>query len=240
MRYVRDVSRRSVLALGSLTSAGALAACGNGRGDNGRGGGGWRPNGRAYKPVLSIYPEAEAALDVALAYDGQLTYCYPQPRQEGTSAVWSVTAAPDGTLTDPSGRTYPSLFWEGIAAKPFEQTEGFVVTRDRVTGLLEDMLGLLGLTDREAAEFITFWVPRIEQHERSLLTFAADQHSQVARYTFTDPGSGASIVPDVFVRVYLLVGEVPDQEVPEQTLASAPPRTGLTAVEWGGSDLRGT
>ena len=114
------------------------------------------------------------------------------------------------------------------------------MTRDRVTGLLEDMLGLLGLTDREAAEFITFWVPRIEQHERSLLTFAADQHSQVARYTFTDPGSGASIVPDVFVRVYLLVGEVPDQEVPEQTLASAPPRTGLTAVEWGGSDLRGT
>ena len=80
MRYVRDVSRRSVLALGSLTSAGALAACGNGRGDNGRGGGGWRRNGRAYKPVLSIYPEAEAALDVALAYDGQLTYCYPQPR----------------------------------------------------------------------------------------------------------------------------------------------------------------
>ena len=42
------------------------------------------------------------------------------------------------------------------------------------------------------------------------------------------------------MRVYLLVGEVPDQEVPEQTLASAPPRTGLTAVEWGGSDLRGT
>ena len=93
------------------------------------------------------------------------------------------------------------------------------------------------LAAQMAAEFITYWGPRIEARGRVLLTFAADQIAAIARYTMTESGTGAAIVPDTFLRVYLLVGDVPASGVPEQVLAPAPPRTGFTAVEWGGSEL---
>ena len=244
MQFVRCVPRRSALVLGSLVAAGSLTACGHGRNrrrnDDQRD---RRDNGRrvdrhekSYKPVLYLYPEESRDLRVRLDYDGELTYCYPEPRREGASATWSVTAAPDGALTGVSGRVYPSLFWEGTAHDAFEQTEGFVVPGEAAS-FLEDKLSVLGLSDREAAEFITYWGPRIEARGRVLLTFAADQIAAIARYTMTESGTGAAIVPDTFLRVYLLVGDVPASGVPEQVLATAPPRTGFTAVEWGGSEL---
>lgn len=246
MQFVRCVPRRSALVLGSLVAAGSLTACGRGRNrrrnddrrdrrDNGRRD---RRDGPApEKPVLYLYPDRSRDLRVRLDYDGELTYCYPEPRREGASATWSVTAAPDGALTGVSGRVYPSLFWEGTAHDAFEQTEGFVVEPGEAASFLEDKLSVLGLSDREAAEFITYWGPRIEARGRVLLTFAADQIAAIARYTMTESGTGTAIVPDTFLRVYLLVGDVPASGVPEQVLATAPPRTGFTAVEWGGSEL---
>jgi len=87
---------------------------------------------------LYLYPEESRDLRVRLDYDGELTYCYPEPRREGASAIWSVTAAPDGTLTGVSGRVYPSLFWEGTAHDAFEQTEGFVVEPGEAASFLDE------------------------------------------------------------------------------------------------------
>ena len=68
-----------------------------------------------YKPVLYVYPEREQSLTVSLDVEGELGTVYPAPdvletTDRGTQASWSVTASPDGTLTDQGGRTYPSLF----------------------------------------------------------------------------------------------------------------------------------
>ena len=49
------------------------------------------------KPVLYLYPEEETTVNVQLDYHGQLTTTYPA---YGDS--WTVTAHPDGTLTDPA------------------------------------------------------------------------------------------------------------------------------------------
>ena len=49
------------------------------------------------KPVIYLYPEAETEVTVSLDYGGELTCVYPA--FDG-GASWSVTAAPDGTLTD--------------------------------------------------------------------------------------------------------------------------------------------
>ena len=51
------------------------------------------------KPVIYLYPEAEADVTVTLDYDGELTCVYPA--MEGNS--WAVTAGPGGTLTDAAG-----------------------------------------------------------------------------------------------------------------------------------------
>ena len=58
-----------------------------------------------YKPVLYVYPEREQSLTVSLDVEGELGTVYPAPdaletTDRGTQASWTVTASPDGTLTD--------------------------------------------------------------------------------------------------------------------------------------------
>ena len=128
------------------------------------------------KPVLYLYPSRTMRLSVSLDYEGTLTYTYPTPQARADGAVtWRVTASPDGDLTDASGRHYPSLFWEGEGPTTFAQNEGFIVDADAATGFLEEKLSILGLSEREAAEFITFWGSRITERGRALVTFATDE-----------------------------------------------------------------
>ena len=189
------------------------------------------------KPVLYLYPSRTMRLSVSLDYEGTLTYTYPTPQARADGAVtWRVTASPDGDLTDASGRHYTSLFWEGEGPTTFAQNEGFIVDADAATGFLEEKLSILGLSEREAAEFITFWGPRITERGRALVTFATDEYARRAVYRFTDTSSGIEVVPETFIRVYVVIGEVPHTAVPEQKLVPAPARTGFTAVEWGGTE----
>ena len=196
---------------------------------------------RAYKPVLYLYPEQEQAVTVTLDLEGTLDTVYPAPDQatsaDGrTRASWTVDAATDGTLTDASGRTYPSLFWDATMALP-EPGSGFVVSRDEAVPFLEDKLAQLGLSDREAADFIAFWAPRIRSHEYTFVSFDASAYTQRASYGFTD-ASGEQIVPDTFIRVFMTISAASaNTRVPEQVLDPAPARTGFTAVEWGGAEL---
>ena len=74
------------------------------------------------KPVLYLYPEEETEVTVTLDLDGVLTSAYPD-YGEG----WSVTAAPDGTLTDGNGREFYCLFWEGAVETEYDFSAGFCV-----------------------------------------------------------------------------------------------------------------
>lgn len=191
------------------------------------------------KPVLYLYPQEEQQLTVTLDLEGSLDTVYPAPdnqraTERGTQASWTVTATPDGTLTDQAGRTYPSLFWDGAMTLP-DPDAGFVVSREDAVPFLEDKLAQLGLTDREAADFITYWVPRMRAYEYTFVSFDASVYTQRASYSFTDE-AGASVTPDTFIRVFMTIREADANTVVQpQTFAPPPTRTGFTAVEWGGA-----
>lgn len=61
-----------------------------------------------YKPVIYLYPEVETEISVSLTLNGALTCTYPAYRDG-----WTVTASPDGVLTDARGQVYNYLYWEG-------------------------------------------------------------------------------------------------------------------------------
>ena len=193
----------------------------------------------AYKPVLYLYPQKERQLAVTLDVEGELGTVYPAPErqvqtEEGTRASWTISAAPDGTLTDASGRTYPSLFWDGPVSLTSPE-QGFVVAREDAVPFLEEKLGQLGLSDKEAADFITYWAPRIRANEYTFVSFDASVYTQRASYSFTDE-AGASVTPDTFIRVFMTIREADANTVVQpQTFAPPPTRTGFTAVEWGGA-----
>ncbi len=90
------------------------------------------------KPVLYLYPETETEVRVLLDYDGELTCSYPAYRDG-----WSVTAQPDGTLTDKDGMVYSYLYWEGLGQAEYDFSEGFCVRGADTAAFLEQALASL-------------------------------------------------------------------------------------------------
>ena len=177
------------------------------------------------KPVLYLYPEEETEVTVTLDLDGVLISTYPD-YGEG----WTVTAAPDGTLTDERGREYYCLFWEGSLDTEFDFSAGFCVAGEETAAFLEEALADLGLTEREANEFLLYWLPRMEGNPYNLIAFQTQCYTDAARLDI-DPA------PDTLIRVHMAwKGLSAPVELPPQEL-TAVERIGFTAVEWGGTEV---
>ena len=178
------------------------------------------------KPVIYLYPEATTAVSVRLDYDGQLTCTYPT-YENG----WVVTAAPDGTLTDAKGQTYNYLYWEGVTAAEYDLTEGFCVAGADTAAFLEDALTQLGLTRREANEFIVYWLPRMEGNPYNQISFQQEAYTDSAKLTVTP-------APDSILRVFMVWKPLNKPvDIPAQTLPAFE-RHGFTLVEWGGAKVQ--
>mgnify|MGYP001743908770 FL=1 len=191
------------------------------------------------KPVVYVYPEEEQGLTMTIDVKGTLDMVYPAPErqvqtEEGTRASWTISAAPDGTLTDASGRSYPYVFWEGPVRQDTPE-RGFIVAREDVVPFLEEKLGQLGLSDKEAADFITYWAPRIRANEYTFVSFDASSYAQQVTYSFADE-AGAPVEPYTFIRVFMTIRAADaNEEVTPQVFGPTPTRSGFTVVEWGGA-----
>ena len=177
------------------------------------------------KPVLYLYPEKETEVNVRLDYDGELTCTYPAYGENG----WTVTAAPDGTLRDKAGQTYNYLYWEGLSHGDYDFSRGFCVPGEDTAAFLEESLEKLGLTRREANEFIVYWLPRMEPNPYNLIAFQWEAYTDHARLTVTPE-------PDSLLRVFMAWRplETP-AKLPAQDLPGFE-RIGFTVVEWGGAE----
>ena len=178
------------------------------------------------KPVIYLYPETETRVTVKLDLSGELTCTYPD-----YDGGWTVTAAPDGTLTGEHGQTYNYLYWEGEVANGFDFSEGFCVAGSDTAAFLEDALDRLGLTRREANEFLVYWLPRMQDNPYNLIAFQQEAYTESAKLT-------VSPQPDSVLRVFMAWKPLARPvDIPAQTLPGFE-RRGFTLVEWGGAEVR--
>ena len=178
------------------------------------------------KPVIYLYPETETRVTVKLDLSGELTCAYP-----AYDGGWVVTAAPDGTLTDEHGQTYNYLYWEGEGTEAYDFSKGFCVAGSDTAAFLEDALDRLGLTRREANEFLVYWLPRMQDNPYNLIAFQQEAYTESAKLT-------VSPQPDSVLRVFMAWKPLARPvDVPAQTLPGFE-RRGFTLVEWGGAEVR--
>lgn len=178
------------------------------------------------KPVIYLYPEQEIEVSVQLDYDGELTCTYPA-YEDG----WSVTAQPDGTLTDEDGKQYSYLFWEGETDVEYDMSRGFVVKGSDTAEFLQEKLSYLGLTPREYNEFIVYWLPKMQDHPYNLIAFQQEAYTDSAALTISPQ-------PDSILRVFMAYQPLEQPvEIEEQVLAPFA-REGFAVVEWGGTEIR--
>jgi hypothetical protein len=173
-------------------------------------------------------------LEVILGSPERVTVSYPS-----YDAGWRVLARPDGTLTDlASGRELYALYWEGLRSFETDFSSGFVVKGEDSAEFLEEKLALLGLSPREAEEFIVYWLPKLQGSEYNLIRFEdLDVIEKDMPLAFSSNGS--VVEPDTLIRVWMSFKPLSAYvEVPEQELTQVASRHGFTVVEWGGSEVK--
>lgn len=179
-----------------------------------------------YKPVIYLYPEEETEVTVKLSLDGEFMYTYPEYKDG-----WTVTAAPDGTLTDKSGAVYPYLFWDAKLNTEYDLSKGFCVKGEDTEAFLRDSLAQMGLNQKETDDFLEFWLRFMQDNPYNVISFQADAYTDAAKLTISPQ-------PDTTIRVFMTWYASDEAvDIPAQELVSAQ-RNGFTALEWGGQKIK--
>lgn len=181
----------------------------------------------AAKPIIYIYPEKETEVKVKLKNPEKLTCTYPRYKDE-----WGVLAKPNGDLIDlKNNRKLYALYWEGINTVKPNLKQGFIVEGENVAQFLEEKLEILGLNEREAEEFIVYWLPLMEKNKYNYIRFETiDEINE-------NMGLEITPEPETLIRINMeFKGLRKPFEVEEQQLEKVE-RKGYTVVEWGGTKL---
>lgn len=181
-----------------------------------------------FKPIIYLYPEETTAVHVKLGAPERISASYPE-----YADGWDVTAYPCGKLIDnDTGRELYGLYWEGKDVDLEIGDSGFIVRSEDVAKFLEEKLAILGLNDREAEEFIVYWLPKLQANEYNLVRFA--DKAEIDKYMPLEITSN----PDTIIRILMLTKVIDAPiDIDEQDLGETPTRDGFTVVEWGGSEL---
>lgn len=180
----------------------------------------------AKKPNIYLYPETETEITVIFGKPGYLTLSIPE-YNDG----WTVTASPDGTLTDKDKNSYDYLFYEALVKrKAFSTEEGFVITANKRAEAFREILASYGFNEQETADFIEYWADYLKDGTdyvmHPMLTEGVDNAMPL---TF-------SVKPDGIYRIWFGFAEYSGDEImpPEITPIV---RKGFTVIEWGGAVL---
>ena len=179
------------------------------------------------KPMIYLYPQEETNVTIKLLNKQYLTTTYPKYKDS-----WNVIAKPDGTVIDSkTNRQYYGLYWEGTSEAKKVRDEGFVVEGKDTIAFLEEKLSILGLTEREANEFIIYWLPQMEHNKYNYIRF--ETIDEINKYMPLE----ITPYPDTLIRIIMEFKPLNKKiNVKEQELKT-PERKGFVIVEWGGTKI---
>lgn len=92
------------------------------------------------------------------------------------------------------------------------------------------MIKSIGFTDREAEEFIIYWLPIMGGNEYNLISFQGESYINAARLDI-------SPAPDSLLRVFMAYKPIWAPVEIEQQIFKGFERNGFTVVEWGGGKV---
>lgn len=182
----------------------------------------------SWKPIIYLYPQQEMNITVELPKEDNIICSYPK-----YNGPWNVFAHPNGDLLElNTNRELYSLYYECINDVEFKvEDEGFIVRGDDAAEFLEEKLAILGLTPREAEEFIVYWLPKLESNEYNYVRFATSDEIEENMPLVITPA------PDTTIRILMTFKGIDTPiDVKEQQLSSVD-REGFVTVEWGGVEL---
>ena len=108
--------------------------------------------------------------------------------------------------------------------------EGFVVKKENLIPFLQEKLSYMGLLPREYNDFIVYWLPLMQQHEYSLITFQEEAYTAISELNIRPK-------PDSMLRIFMTFKGLDSPiSIKEQTLKPFI-RTGFTVIEWGGTEI---
>lgn len=187
---------------------------------------------RDEKPVIYLYSDVDDKyVEVAIDTDRELMCTYPSQNENG---FWEVVANRDGTIEDLNGQEYNYLYWEGKGESDWDLSQGFCVKGSESGEFLNEALDKIGLSRKEANEFIVYWLPKLEANEWNLISFQTDKYTE--KYDLR-----IHTQYDNMLRVFMTYKPLNEKiEIPEQNLESLKgnfKREGFYIVEWGGTSL---
>jgi hypothetical protein len=191
----------------------------------------YKPPAECGKPVIYLYPEEEITVSVQVDID-EFTVTEPEYGENG----WTVVAKPNGELLNlADGLQYEYLFWEGISSKKLEMNAGFVIAKTELESFLENSLDELGLNEKESADFMEFWLPKMTatDHPYVLVSFVGTREFDKIAPLTIEPK------PDTVIRVFMYYQPLWYEIDMQPQVLNAPERNGFTVIEWGGTSSDG-
>lgn len=180
------------------------------------------------KPIIYLYPKEETEVSIVAGYPEKFTHTYP--KYDGS---WNVVAEPNGTLHDKkTGRELYSLYWEGKDEVKVNDKEGFCVKGEDTISFLEDKLAKLGLNEREAEEFIVYWLPILEENKYNFIHFLTTEEVEEIMPLEITPN------PDTRIRILMEYKGLNKEIKVEEQKIETPERNGFVMVEWGGAEIK--
>jgi hypothetical protein len=161
-------------------------------------------------------------VSITLDYAGTLTDTYPV-YQNG----WEITASPGGTIMDDKGKIYPYLFWEGINEVSYDMNAGFCISGAESKSFLEEKLSYLGLSRKEANDFMEFWLPFLEENPYNLISFQTKAYTDTAKLVIEPK-------PDSMLRVFMTYTPLQNPVPVEEQKLDRFERKSFSVIEWGG------